>query len=136
MGKKEDCIFCKIIKGEVPSYKIYEDEKVYAFLDIAGDVYGHTLVVPKNHYENIFDIPEVELCDVMNAVKKISDHFLTVGYTGVNLMNASGVDAQQSVFHLHFHILPRSKNDGLDTWPKFSKNNFDFEAVAKLLKIN
>ncbi len=136
MGKKDDCIFCKIIKGEVPSYKIYEDENVYAFLDIAGDVFGHTLVVPKNHYENIFDIPEVELNQVMNAVKKISQHFLTVGYTGVNLMNASGVDAQQSVFHLHFHILPRSKNDGLDTWPKFSKNNFDFEAIAKLLKIN
>lgn len=136
MGKKDDCIFCKIIKGEVPSYKIYEDENVYAFLDIAGDVFGHTLVVPKNHYENIFDIPEVELNQVMTAVKKISQHFLTVGYTGVNIMNASGIDAQQSVFHLHFHILPRSKNDGLDTWPKFSKNNFDFASIAKLLKIN
>lgn len=136
MSKKDDCIFCKIIGGDVPSYKIYEDENVYAFLDIAGDVFGHTLVVPKNHYENIFDIPENELNSVMNAVKKISKHFLTVGYTGVNIMNASGVDAQQSVFHLHFHILPRSKNDGLDTWPKFAKNNFDFDAIAKLLKIN
>ena len=132
----KECIFCKIVNGDVPSYKIYEDENVYAFLDIAGDVFGHTLVIPKKHYENIFEIPENELCKVMNAVKKISTHFLKVGYTGVNILNASGVDAQQTVFHLHFHILPRTKDDGIDAWPKFDKNNFDYNAIVKLLRIN
>ena len=131
------CIFCKIINGEIPSYKIYEDEKTYAFLDIADDAIGHTLVIPKNHYENILDINQEDYISVMNTVKKIANHYTTnCGYTGVNIMNASGLDAQQSVFHLHFHIFPRKENDGLNTWPKFDKANADFEKVRDLLKLN
>ena len=131
-----DCIFCKIINGKAPSYKIYEDENVYAFLDIAGDSFGHTLVVPKNHYKDIFEVPEEELSNIMVAIKKISKHFLSIGYTGVNILNASGVDAQQTVFHLHFHLFPRTNGDGLNLWPELTKKNLDFEAIAKLLKVN
>ncbi len=130
------CIFCKIIAGEIPSYKVYEDDNVYAFLDIADDAIGHTLVIPKNHYENILDIPESELKNVMSAVKKISNHYVdNCGYTGVNIMNASGKDAQQSVFHLHFHIFPRKDNDGLQLWPLLDKKNADFSAVLDKLKM-
>lgn len=130
------CIFCKIIKGEIPSYKIYEDENTYAFLDIADDAYGHTLVIPKKHYENILDIPENELAMVMNTVKKISNHYTKkCGYTGVNVMNASGKDAQQSVFHLHFHVFPRKEGDGVKAWPEFGKVNADFEKVCNELKM-
>ena len=132
----KECIFCKIINGDAPSYKIYEDENVFAFLDIAGDVFGHTLVVPKKHYSDIFDVPEGELVEIMKAVKKIASHYKTKGFSGVNILNASGVDAQQTVFHLHFHILPRSKDDGINAWPNFSKNMFDYESILNLLKIN
>ena len=130
------CIFCKIVNGEIPSYKIYEDNHTYAFLDIADDAIGHTLVIPKAHYENIMEIPSEELSYVMNTVKKIANHYTeNCGYTGVNIMNASGVDAQQTVFHLHFHIIPRKKEDGLDTWPKLEKVGCDFEKVLNDLKL-
>lgn len=129
------CIFCKIIRGEMPSYKIYEDEKTYAFLDISDDAIGHTLVIPKNHYENIMEIPSDDLFAVMNTVQKISKHYVNLGYTGVNLMNASGMSAQQSVFHFHMHIIPRSQDDGLDTWPKMDKKNADLKAVYEKLKM-
>lgn len=131
------CIFCQIVQGELPSYKIYEDDYVYAFLDISQDAVGHTLVIPKEHYENILDIDQESLSKVMMAVKKISNHYVdNCGYTGVNIMNASGKDAQQSVFHLHFHIIPRKDGDELDTWPKFDKKNFDFQEVCNNLRIN
>lgn len=129
------CIFCKIIKGEMPSYKIYEDEKTYAFLDISDDAIGHTLVIPKNHYENIMEIPQDDLLAVMTTVQKISKHYVSLGYTGVNLMNASGKSAQQSVFHFHMHIIPRVENDGLDTWPKMDKKNADIKAVYEKMKM-
>ena len=130
------CIFCSIIKGEIPSYKIYEDEKTYAFLDIADDAIGHTLVIPKNHYENVIDIPSEELSAVMSTVQKLSKHYVSnCGYTGVNIMNASGKDAQQSVFHLHFHIFPRKENDGVKAWPEFGKVNSDFEKIKEHLKL-
>jgi len=130
------CVFCKILNGEIPSYKIYEDESCYAFLDIADDAIGHTLVIPKKHYENVLDIPEEELCNVMSAVQKIAKHYTQdCGYTGVNIMNASGIDAQQSVFHLHFHIFPRKENDGVKAWPEFGKVNSDFEKVCNDLKM-
>lgn len=131
------CVFCKIIAGEIPSYKIYENEDVYAFLDIADDAVGHTLVVPKKHYVNVLDVPNYELEKVIKAVKLISNHYVNnCGYSGVNLMNASGKDAQQSVFHLHFHIIPRKEGDGLDTWPKLDKANADFEKTCQELKIS
>ena len=128
------CIFCKIIKGEMPSYKIYEDEDTYAFLSIAKDVVGHTLVIPKKHYESVLDIDSETFAKVMATVKKISNHYVdNCGYTAVNIMNASGVDAQQSVFHLHFHIFPRIAGDGVDAWPPFGENPYDFEKVCEKL---
>lgn len=131
------CIFCDIVEGKIPSYKIYEDDSVYAFLDISKEVIGHTLVIPKKHYENIFDIPSEMYMKVMNAVKLISEHYRNnCGISGVNIMNASGVDAEQSVFHLHFHILPRFEGDGHHTWPKIEKNDVEFEEVQQKFKIN
>ncbi len=130
------CIFCKIIKGEMPSYKIYEDDKTYAFLDISDDAIGHTLVIPKEHAENIMEISEESLKAVMATVQKVSKHYVDdLGYTGVNLMNASGKSAQQSVFHFHVHIIPRIEGDGLDTWPKMDKKNADFNAVYEKMKM-
>ncbi|MCQ2978601.1 MAG: HIT family protein [Clostridia bacterium] len=132
----EDCIFCKIIKGDVPSYKIYEDEYTYAFLDIAKDVDGHTLVVPKKHVTNVLDCDNETLHHVMDTVKKISNHYTDdLGYDGVDLINANGEAAQQSVFHLHIHIIPRKKDDKVNAWPEFTGALNDIEEMHNKLKM-
>ncbi len=131
-----DCIFCKIIRGEIPSYKIYEDDMTYAFLDIANDSYGHTLVIPKKHCVNVLDCDKNYLAAVMNTVRKISRHYVEdCGFDGVNVLNASGESAQQSVFHLHFHIIPRKKEDGIDIWPLKDKKQLNLAAICDELKI-
>ena len=129
----KDCLFCKIVKGEVPSYKIYEDDNVYAFLDIANDVYGHTLVVSKKHYTNVIDCPARSLGKIIASVKKIGDHFISLGYSGYNIINNSGASAEQSVMHLHFHILPRKDNDGVKVWKDLGKQTKALEDIAKEL---
>ena len=131
-----DCIFCKIINKEIPSYKIYEDEYTYAFLDIAKDVDGHTLVIPKKHVTNVLDCDEETLAHVMNTVKKISNHYVSLGFDGVNVINASGEAAEQTVFHLHFHIIPRKNNDGLHAWPRFPGVSNDLEQMHQKLKLS
>lgn len=134
---KDDCIFCKIIKGEIPSFKIYEDEKTYAFLDIKRDVVGHTLVIPKKHFVNLLDCDDEYLTAVMDTVKKISRHYTgNCGFSGVNLINCSGLSAQQSVFHFHVHIIPRRDDDGLNLWPLGDGDeNMDLEQVKKALEV-
>ena len=131
-----DCIFCKIINKEIPSYKIYEDEYTYAFLDIAKDVDGHTLVIPKKHAVNVLDCDNETLAHVMNTVKKIANHYVNdCGFEGVNILNASGISAQQSVMHLHFHIIPRKSNDNLDAFPHFNGAKEELEYYYNLLKM-
>jgi len=132
-----DCIFCKIIKGEIPSYKIYEDEKTYAFLDIKRDAIGHTLVIPKQHCVNILDCSEDYLSAVANTVAKISRHYVeNCGFSGVNVINASGTSAQQTVFHFHVHIIPRKDDDGMDLWPLGDGDEkMDLGDVAKQLSL-
>lgn len=131
-----DCIFCKIIKGEIPGHKIYEDDQTYAFLDISCDSYGHTLVVPKKHCTNILDCDEADFKAVMAAVQKISRHYVDdCGFDGVNIINASGQAAQQSVFHLHMHIIPRKNDDGLNTWGLNDKFDLNLAEICSKLKI-
>ena len=132
----DNCIFCKIIKGEIPSYKIYEDNKVYAFLDIACDCYGHTLVIPKKHCTNVLDCDKDYLDAVIEATQKIASHYVNdCGFDGVNILNASGAAAQQSVFHLHFHVIPRKTCDGLNMWPLEGKQDMDLQAIASRLSM-
>ena len=130
----KDCIFCKIVKGEVPSYKVYEDENVYAFLDVANDVYGHTLVVPKKHYENLMDCPDRTLGKIMASVKKIGNHFVNdCGFEGYNTFNNNGKSAEQGIMHLHFHIYPRKSNDGIKISQDFGKQEKSLEEISKEL---
>jgi len=133
----DNCVFCKIIKGEIPCYKIYENEFVLAFLDITPISKGHTLVIPKKHFENILDCNDLYLCEVTKAIKLISNHYTNKGVhcDGVNIMNATGKAAQQSVFHLHFHIVPRFVDDGFDTWPKTGYQKEDLTKLADKLKM-
>lgn len=132
-----DCVFCKIIKGEIPCYKIYEDEFTLAFLDIAKDVDGHTLVIPKKHYVSIFDCDKQELNHVMQSVQKISKHYTEhCGFDGINLLNANDETAGQSVFHFHIHIIPRRKNDKVNFWPQYDKANHSLDEMKDMLKLS
>ena len=109
------CIFCKIINGEIPSLKIYENEYVYSFLDINPCSIGHTLIIPKKHFENIFDMDEQYASEIFKAATHISNLLKEkLNADGVNLINNSGEVAHQAVFHFHLHVIPRYKNDGLN----------------------
>lgn len=104
----EDCIFCKIIDGEIPSAKVYEDDKVYAFLDISQVTKGHTLVIPKTHTKNIYETPPEVAMELFARVPQIANAIKAVyNPIGMNLLNNNEEPADQSVFHLHIHIIPR-----------------------------
>ena len=107
-----DCLFCKIIKGEIPSSKVYEDERVFAFLDIGPINKGHTLVIPKKHVTNIFDIETEDLDALSEAVRKIAPAVKkALDADGVNIMSSNGEAAGQVIMHSHIHIIPRFKGD-------------------------
>ena len=127
-----DCIFCKIIAGEIPSLKVYEDDNVFAFLDISPNNPGHTLVIPKKHYADITDIPEEELHNMMDAVKKISTALLeNTEASGVNLIMNNKPEAGQLVFHAHMHVIPRIPGDGFKHWPAGQYAEGEGEAVQE-----
>ncbi|MGN1368616.1 MAG: HIT family protein [Aristaeellaceae bacterium] len=113
----ESCIFCRIARHETPAYMIAEDAHTCCFLDIAMDAEGHLLIIPKKHVSSLLDCDEQTLEQVLHMVKRVADHCVRRGYEGVNLLNASGTCAGQSVPHFHMHLLPRKSGDGLDAWP-------------------
>ncbi len=105
----EDCIFCKIIKGEIPSFKVYEDEKVFAFEDINPISQGHTLVIPKHHAENLWEIPGEDLTAVHLASQKIIQGIKdALNPTGVACVQLNGRGVNQVVMHYHLHLVPRT----------------------------
>jgi len=113
----ENCVFCKIIEGKIPCSKIYEDENVFAFLDINPVNKGHALVVPKEHYEKLEDVPDEILKELMKAIKHIGKAVLKGTNThAYNLGLNNGREAGQVVMHAHFHIMPRFKDDGKELW--------------------
>ncbi len=108
-----DCIFCKIIAGDIPATRIYEDDHVLAFMDINPVIHGHALVIPKTHYDPITDTPDEVLGQCMAAVKRVSQAQITaLGAEGVNIHQANGAVAGQVVPHIHFHVIPRFDGDG------------------------
>ncbi len=129
-----DCAICKLVAHQLPSWVVYEDENVLCFLPLEVEAFGHTVIAPKAHHADLFSAPpEVTSC-VLAVIQKIAIHYRTaIGATGINLLHASGVAAGQSVPHLHFHLLPRFEDDGLDAWPKFPAMQHDkHELLAKL----
>ena len=111
-----DCIFCKIVNGEIPAQKVYENSSTIAFLDIRPISRGHTLVIPKLHAQNLFELSDEALATTMSAVKKIAIALRKMA-DGINIgMNNERV-AGQVVDHAHVHVIPRYHNDGLKHWP-------------------
>lgn len=110
----ENCVFCKIIKGEIPCAKIYDDDRLLSFLDIAPANKGHALIVTKNHYDTLLDVPEEELSILLKTVKKISRAMSSaLGNEGFNILMNNEKVAGQLVPHAHIHIIPRFSNDGI-----------------------
>lgn len=108
------CVFCNIVSANIPSYKVYEDDDFLAFLDISQATYGHTLVIPKKHYDNLFELDNKVASNIMPIVKKIASAIkISTSCEGINILNNNGVAAGQSVNHYHIHIIPRYKDDDL-----------------------
>lgn len=105
---KNNCVFCAIAAGEIPSFKVYEDDLVLAYLDISPFAKGHTLVIPKAHTEGLLDTDDATLAAVVARVKKIAAHVKgALPCDGFNILQNNGEAAGQTVKHLHFHIVPR-----------------------------
>ena len=134
----EECLFCKIVKGELPSSKIYEDEDTLAFLDLFPVNKGHSLVISKEHYENIFDVPAENLSKISSVMKNVADAVKKgVNADGISIAQSNGKDAGQVIPHIHFHVMPRFKDDGLKLWPqgKYEEGEMDKfkEDISKFL---
>jgi len=130
------CIFCKIISGEIPCHKVYEDEKTLVFLDIKPSNPGHLLVVPKTHYLNIEEISEEDFCALMLTVKKmgklLKDKLAAPGY---NVTENNDPIAGQVVPHLHFHLIPRHEGDGHIQWFQGEYKAGEAEEIIKKLQV-
>jgi histidine triad (HIT) family protein len=134
---EEDCIFCKIVKGKVPSTKLYEDEKVLAFLDIQPAAKGHALVIPKKHYRVLLDMPHEELEAVMKAVQKVASAIMVSepGVQGFNVIQSNGEVAGQVIPHVHFHIVPRRAEDSLSfEWQRGKAEEGELKKYAEIVK--
>ena len=131
-----DCIFCRIVKGEIPCAKIYEDERVLSFLDIGPISPGHALVLPRAHYTTIFEISEEDLKACAAAAQKVGRAvFEAVGAQGLNLLQNNFRAAGQLVDHIHFHLIPRHSGDGFMTsWPAKSYPQGGLEEMLEKVK--
>lgn len=131
-----DCVFCKIITGEMTSYKVYEDELVLAFLDINPVNHGHTLIVPKKHVANIEEADEQTLYQIIKVVKKIGFNLKKkLAAPGYNIGVNNELAAGQIVPHLHFHLIPRLLADGLKPWPHKKYQGNEAQEVLNKIKV-
>lgn len=126
-----DCIFCKIIEGEIPSYTIYEDLDFKVILDAFPSGEGHTLILPKKHIENVFDIDDTLLAKAHQLAKKVATGVKNyLDCEGLNILQNNGSCAGQTVFHYHIHIIPRNPEDGLKFgWKTQELSKEDFEKI-------
>jgi histidine triad (HIT) family protein len=130
----EKCIFCEIVNGNSEVKKIYEDQYTLALLDISNDVFGHTLVIPKRHVTDLLECDQETLNYTMSTLKKVTNYYVEkCGLSGINILNANKAAAEQSVMHLHFHVIPRNSDDGFTTWPNFTENPRELEEAHQKL---
>ncbi|HAP19970.1 MAG TPA: HIT family protein [Lachnospiraceae bacterium] len=137
--RDENCIFCKILDGKIPSTTVYEDDSFKAILDAGPAARGHVIILPKNHAANLFELPDEDASKIMVVAKKIAIAIKeTYHCDGVNVLQNNGEAAGQSVFHLHVHVIPRFKGD-TDTinigWRPGDMPD-DMDAIADEIKAN
>ena len=135
---KNDDVFCKIIRGEIPCYKIYEDQDVLAFLDISQVTKGHVLVIPKEHFENFLSVPHEIMHKVMDVAQRIGQvQIKFMGAKGVNILSNCYEAAGQSVMHFHVHVIPRYEhNDGFILEMKDHSEGLSLPVIAEEFKKN
>ncbi len=137
MTKREDCIFCKIVASEIPCTKIFEDDAMLAFMDISPLNTGHLLIVPKEHFENIFEIDPQVYGQLASAVCRLSKAIgASLAPDGLNVLQLNGKAANQVVPHLHIHVVPRWKGDGLtiSAWEPVMGDKEEISRNAELIK--
>lgn len=137
--KHEDCLFCKIIDGEIPSAKVYEDDHVYAFIDIGQVTEGHTLVIPKQHAKDIYDLSPETAKELFARIPKLAQAVKDAYQpAGLNIVNNNSEFAGQTVYHLHLHLIPRyDHQDGFDAKWENRADQYemtDLEKIAETIK--
>ena len=133
--RDENCIFCKIIAGEIPSNTIYEDDKFKVVLDVSPASKGHALILPKDHYADLYEIDENVAADAMKLAKKLTIHMTEVlKCDGFNLVQNNHEVAGQTVFHFHMHLIPRYKNDGNEEKLCWNHADLSAEEIAEICK--
>ena len=132
----DSCIFCKIIKGDIPSSTIYEDENVKVILDIAPAAKGHAILLVKQHVANIFELEAGLAGKIFSVVPKVATAIKEeLGCDGMNILQNNGEEAGQTVFHLHIHFIPRWKEDSVQiAWKKLSYGDGEAAALAEVLR--
>jgi len=131
----DDCIFCKIVAGEISASKIYEDDKILAFLDIKPVNPGHTLIISKDHFADFLQAPDEIICQMTLVTKKIGQKILDSRLgQGVNITNNIKSAAGQVVNHIHIHVIPRLENDGFELWHGREYAEGEEKKIAEKLK--
>lgn len=137
--KDNNCMFCKLANGEIPTNTIYEDESFRVILDASPAAKGHALILPKEHYTNLYEIPEDIAADVMRVAKKMAAHMTEVlKCDGFNLVQNNGEVAGQTVFHFHMHLIPRyqfMKNEDILTWTHETFTEDEMKEICEKLKV-
>ena len=133
MKKDDNCIFCKIAAGEIPSKTLYEDEKFRVILDLGPATRGHALVIPKEHYADLYEIPEETAGEAMKVAKKMAAVMTEkLKADGFNIVQNNGEVSGQSVFHFHIHLIPRMKHDKIGvTWKPGTLSDADREDLLE-----
>jgi len=130
-----DCLFCDIVEGRIPCSKVAETENFVAFLDLYPVSEGHTLLVPKKHSTNLLDMPEYLGNELLQLAQDLGQAAIAkLGAEGFNLGLNNGEAAGQSVFHSHFHLIPRKKGDGLQSWPQLQSTPEELSKVQEKLR--
>ena len=135
MARDPDCLFCKIVAGEIPSTRVDEDDRTVAFMDINPATRGHALVIPREHYRDLNDVPADELAATVVAAQRLAGRVRDrLGADGINLLNSCGSAAWQTVFHFHVHVVPRYDDDPLKLpWVPRPADPDEIAAAGELL---
>ncbi|MDO4285806.1 MAG: HIT family protein [Eubacteriales bacterium] len=131
--REENCIFCKIANGEIPSKTLYEDERFRVILDLGPAAKGHSLILPKEHFADLYELPDEWAADAMKLARKMAVQIRgRLGADGLNIIQNNGEVAGQTVFHFHMHLIPRYENDGQKIgWEAGSPSAEELEAVRE-----
>ena len=134
--KNDNCIFCKIASGEIPSVTLHEDEDFRVILDVGPASKGHALILPKDHYANIYELPEEMTAKAYVLAKKIAARLTdALNCDGINILQNNGEPAGQTVFHFHIHLIPRYQNDNVGlTWKPGQLTDADKSFILEKFK--